>query len=273
MIPWAPAPPFPIPLQTTRNGVTMSHTFVSPRATTDIRTYGNPRIQHRNGIEFPGRGEWVLDTTSSISISARRHTVQTRATGGSLSVADPPSRTELEVTFGDAERGQTVITARTVAIEENDDGFARFHMSGHVVTDGLERPIDVTVDHHGVYRRGERTWAWLTAHAQLQTRRRRHFWTIDLDLLARPPDTSQPNDGGWTSAYVAPEVQTAASRESNSVGGFTTHVSGVPPSEEITAVSTSTSRIASTCAAFPNRLTPVARSSAPARENGCDGKC
>lgn len=96
---------------------------------------------------------------------------------------------------------------------------------------------------------------------------------IVFPMLARPPDTSRPNDGDWTDAYVAPVVQMAASRESNVVGGFTIHVSGLPPSEEITAVATSTSRIASTCAAFPNKLTPVARSSAPARENGCDGKC
>lgn len=146
------------------------------------------RIQHFQGIEFPGPGAWTLGATSSAVISTRRHVVAARIAAGALVVPDPPIGTSLDLAFTAPDGTHTRLDADAVGVEENGDGFVRFHMIGRLrVDDAPDRPITVTLDHRGVYRNGTRFWAWLTARVEPSDAPRRRRETIHLDLLAHAP--------------------------------------------------------------------------------------
>ncbi|MEO1057003.1 MAG: hypothetical protein AAFY28_08830 [Actinomycetota bacterium] len=84
------------------------------------------------------------------------------------------------------------LTAAAIASVPRQDGFARWHAHGVVGLDTeQERQIDITVDFHGVYRRGVDCWAWITAHGGTSLSNRRYRRTIELELIAHPHELTR----------------------------------------------------------------------------------
>jgi hypothetical protein len=148
-------------------------------------------IQRLGGVELPAPGRWTLHRSSFVGISNGRHRSQVAVSDGLLTIADPPEGSSIEILTAQSERSIR-LTASMEAIREDPDGFSCWQLRG-AVEDGVSRhPVDLTLTYHGVRRRGDRAWAWLTGRAatprpQNRVWRRPPALSMVLDLLFDAP--------------------------------------------------------------------------------------
>ncbi|MEM9516401.1 MAG: hypothetical protein AAGA42_16240 [Actinomycetota bacterium] len=136
--------------------------------------------------EHPAAGQWKVHRSSTIRIMTGRDWRSALIERGTIHVGTGPSRRSLELFVRSAESPGD-LTASAVASIPRQDGFARWRAHGAVGLDTeQERLIDITVDFHGVYRRGTDCWAWITAHGGTSSSNRRRQRTIELELIAHP---------------------------------------------------------------------------------------
>jgi hypothetical protein len=153
-------------------------------------------VQRRAGIELPAAGHWTLHRSSFVGLTIGRHRGQIAVTDGSLTITDPPERSTVTISAAQDEHWIR-LTASTVEVQADPDGFSRWQLSG-AADDGTSlHPIELHMTYHGVRRRGDMAWAWFTGRAIVPTparrfRRQRPELSVVLDLLFNSPAAGTP---------------------------------------------------------------------------------
>jgi hypothetical protein len=149
-------------------------------------------LRSRRGMEIPTAGAWSIHTASFVGIRDRRgdHT-QARVIDGSLNLGDHAIDDGFWIAVEHAGEVRQLIVGST-RFEPTGDGFGRWHMVGSLCGEGVATRITLTLDHRGVYRRGDRAFAWLTgigrSDATVGRLRRRPELTLSFDLVAKVPE-------------------------------------------------------------------------------------
>lgn len=147
------------------------------------------------GISVLGAGQWRIHTSSFAGVTDRgsRH-FRAPIIDGAMTVgsASPGS---LLLTLRTASPQVSTISAITTSVTDDGHGFARHRMDARIEdVDGASQCAKLTLTFHGVYRRSDESWAWLSGTGTTPTQRwRRRSMRIVLDLIASPTALHEPH--------------------------------------------------------------------------------
>jgi hypothetical protein len=169
-----------------RAGIHTSHT--TPTATSAATTSRLP-IRHIGALEVPAAGAWPLLRSSSVrrSVGRAAATEQPPVIAGWLDLNDDPTDCWLRI---ETEHLMVDLASATIGPDPFELSAWTFRGNGQI---GAERgAAELHLAYHGVFRRGERMWAWFTGTGDIDvpaasTRRRfgrsRHSNAIAFDLV------------------------------------------------------------------------------------------
>ena len=145
-------------------------------------------IRRVDDLEVPAAGAWPLLRSSSVRLrTGRQSDQQLTIRSGWLDLHDDPTDSWLRI---DADDLVLDLTSATISADHFELSAWAFHGDGQV---GAEcGAAELALRYHGVFRRGERMWAWFTGvgeiavpatPARARWARRQPTTSVNFDLL------------------------------------------------------------------------------------------
>ena len=161
---------------------------------TTTRTPNLP-IRRVDGLEIPINGTWPIVRTSSVARSTRqyRNFRQIHVLGGRFEIGDVPADSSLRIDLDDS-----TLIATTARVGPDRHGMSEWHLDGTADGPDGHEPLALTLNYHGVFRRGIHVWAWLSGTGTIGTpaarrglRRSSAVEQLVVDLLFNAPDVTR----------------------------------------------------------------------------------
>jgi hypothetical protein len=155
----------------------------------------NLPIRRVDGLEIPINGTWTIVRASSVARSTGRHRNlrQLHVLAGRFEIGDEPSDSSLRIDLDDS-----TLIATTARVGPDRHGMSEWFLEGIVEGSAGHEPLALTLNYHGVFRRGIDVWAWLSGTGTIGTpsarrglRRSSASDQLVVDLLFNAPDVTR----------------------------------------------------------------------------------
>jgi len=120
------------------------------------RTLNLP-IRTVDGVELPTNGTWPLIRASSVARSSGRgrNRQQLHVLAGRLEIGNDPVDSSLRIDLD-----QSTLIAGGAQVDADRHGMSEWRFEGVAETANGHEPLALTLNYHGVFRRGIDVWAW-----------------------------------------------------------------------------------------------------------------
>jgi hypothetical protein len=120
------------------------------------RTLNLP-IRNIDGLEIPMNGTWPLVRASSVNRSSgrRRNLQQLHVLAGRLEIGDDPVDSSLRIDLD-----HSTLIANGAHVGPDRHGMSQWQFEGIAETAHGHDPLALTLNYHGLFRRGIDMWAW-----------------------------------------------------------------------------------------------------------------
>ena len=155
----------------------------------------NLPIRRIGDLEIPATGTWSVVRASSVARSAGRRSgmKQIHVYAGRLEIGDDPSASSLRLDLDDS-----TLVAGNAQVSPDRHGMSEWHLEGHAQNVDGHTPLELTLNYHGVFRRGVDVWAWLSGTGTIGSpsgrrglRRSDSGDKLVFDLLFSAPDVTR----------------------------------------------------------------------------------
>ena len=151
----------------------------------------NLPIRRTDDLEIPTTGTWPAVRSSSVARSTglRDGLRSLPVLAGRFEIGEDPSQSSLRIDLD----GSTWF-ANAVQVSPDRNGMSQWQFAGVAESADRREPIALTLNYHGVFRRGIDVWAWFSGSGTIGTpsKRRRLRRSgenrIVVDLLLTAPD-------------------------------------------------------------------------------------
>ncbi|MGH9135381.1 MAG: hypothetical protein ACRDZZ_15685 [Ilumatobacteraceae bacterium] len=137
-------------------------------------------IRSIGDLEVPTAGTWPIVRASSVDRSTHRPKGlrPLRVLAGRFEIAEDPADSSLRIDVEDS-----TLIATTVSISADPNGMSRWRLAGVVERVGGHDPLTLSLSYHGVYRRGDELWAWMSGTGSIGGLRGTSESHLLLDLM------------------------------------------------------------------------------------------
>ena len=153
----------------------------------------NLPIRRIGDLEIPATGTWSVVRASSVTRSSERGLRQIHVYAGRFEIGDDPSESSLRLDLDDS-----TLVAGAARVSPDRHGMSEWHLEGHAQDVNGHTPLALTLNYHGVFRRGIDVWAWLSGTGTIGTpparrglRRSSSGDKLVFDLLFTAPDVTR----------------------------------------------------------------------------------
>lgn len=166
----------------------MTTTTVDTQPRTAVATSRLP-VRRHGSVEVPAAGLWPLQISSHIVRAGRRHDhEQLHIRAGWLDVDADPTQCWFHIEL-DGRR----LDLTAIAVVDDTYGLSAWHLTGVADSGDRRDPMTMALRYHGVFRRGDETWAWFsgtaviegTASGRRSARRPAERLHVDLSFQSR----------------------------------------------------------------------------------------
>ena len=146
-------------------------------------------IRTIDAIETPAPGRWALGPAPSIGVGAAGQRAGRRARDitGHLVVHERPGIVRLDLELHAELSATDTVPVHLSAMVVDASAGGRWTFAGHITVDSVTSPVQFDADYHGVFRRLDGGWTWLTFTAVVPGPDR-HGLRLLADVAFAAPD-------------------------------------------------------------------------------------